>query len=481
MPTLTDWVAAFSHELTKRIGEKRYHLWFAQQTRIHWADDQLTIGVPNRFFLDWLQGTFGPAIREAAASVAGHPMAIRFVVDAGLFQAHRQQLEATHSEPSAVEFSVASAVSPCRPSNSSVGTPTGHRDPCDCSRLEEFIAGESNRLAYAAVLQLVESLRPDINWFGPSNRPLRMPLTIYGPHGVGKTHLLEGLAEALGRIWDKSKIVCLTAEDFTNQFLQAMRQGKLSEFRRRFRSAKALLLDDLQFLEGKRATQEELLHTVETLSRQGHVFVAACERHPRQVRWLPELVDRLAGGAVWPIELPDAELRRRLIQTKAQKIGLPLSDDVVAYLAQSVRGNVRELEGALYAVFHFATVHRQPITRELVQTALGRWLRPQPKTVSLRDIERAVARVLHLRPGVLRGREKVRSASYPRMLAMYLARKHTTLSYSEIGRFFGGRNHSTVIAAQRKVTAWLAKQGTFRLAGQTWYVADLLQHIEREL
>ncbi|GBD37533.1 Chromosomal replication initiator protein DnaA [bacterium HR36] len=482
MPTLTDWVAAFAQALSKRIGEKRYHLWFEQQTRLTWTDQELVVGVPNRFFLDWLQGTFAEAIQAAAESVAGQPVPVRFVIDPALFQAHRQHRlgVAVRNETSGEKWEPPGVCADAAEVSLEPGPAVRQARPAP-NKLDRFLVGESNRLAYAAVKQLVESLRQDTSWFGGRPRPAGIPLTLYGPHGVGKTHLLEGCAQALEQASEPGKIVCLTAEDFTNQFLQAMRQGKLSEFRRRFRSLTALLLDDLQFLEGKRATQEELVHTLEALTRHGRVFVATCDRHPRQARWSPELVDRLLGGAVWAVELPDVELRRRLYQAKAQELGLVLGSEVTDYLAQSVRGNVRELEGALYAIYHYATVHRQPITLPLAQQALGHWLRPNPGAVGLRDVERAVSRVLHLRPGVLRGRDKVRSASHPRMLAMYLARKHTGLPYSEIGRYFGGRNHSTVIAAERKVAGWLRDHAHLRLGGQNWAVADLLEHIEREL
>jgi chromosomal replication initiator protein len=237
----------------------------------------------------------------------------------------------------------------------------------------------------------------------------------------------------------------------------------------------------LQFLEGKRATQEELLHTIEALSRGQRVLVATSDRHPRLLRWLPQLTDRLLGGAVWSMDLPDQDLRRRLLAVKAERLACDFPAPVLDYLAQTVRGNVRELEGALYAVHHYATVQQKAVTPELAQAALNHWMRPRCGQVTLRDVERAVSRVLHLRPGLLRGREKVRSASYPRMIAMYLARKHTGLPYGEIGRYFGGRNHSTVIAAERKVSAWLRDNATLQLSGNSWRACELLELIEREL
>lgn len=515
MPTLTDWVASFAQELAQRIGEKRYRLWFAQQTRFYWQDEQLHVGVPNRFLLEWLQTTFGRAVRSAAETAAGRPVPVRFVIDPTLFQAQREEethekltllAPAAHEEkacwPIAAEVSgqlsgsSAAMVGNSTASGGIAETPDcysqakGAKDtppagasesPSPASKLDDFLVGESNRLACAAVMQLLQTLRQDTSWFGTARRPLGIPLTLYGPHGVGKTYLLEGLAERLVAQFGSSRVACLTAEDFTNQFLQALRQGKLAEFRRRFRSLQALLLDDLQFLEGKRATQEELLHTLETLTRSRRVLVATCDRHPRLVNWLPELTDRLLGGAVWPMDLPDPELRRQLLAVKAQRLACTIPPDAIEYIAETVRGNVRELEGALFAVHHYAVVHQAAVTVELAQVALRRWLRPASSAVSLRDVERAVSRILGLRPGLLRSREKVRSASYPRMIAVYLARQHTGLPYGEIGRYFGGRNHSTVIAAVRKVAAWLRENTTLRLSGNSWRVRELLELIEREL
>jgi chromosomal replication initiator protein len=514
VPTLTDWVASFAQELAQRIGEKRYRLWFAQQTRFHWQDEQLLIGVPNRFLLEWLQTTFARSIQSAAESVAGHPVQVRFVIDPALFQAQRQGERTSNAvNPAAIEQSGSGATdgdlpdaacrdefrlrysasasadsSPVRPDVEAITqreTPLAGWAACHqlraTTKLDEFLVGESNRLAYAAVMRILEAVRQDTAWFGAARRPLGVPLTLFGPHGVGKSHLLQGLAERLVATFGTSRVAYLTAEDFTNQFLQALRQGKLVEFRKRFRSLQALLLDDLQFLEGKRATQEELLHTIEALSRGQRVLVATSDRHPRLLRWLPQLTDRLLGGAVWSMDLPDQDLRRRLLAVKAERLACDFPAPVLDYLAQTVRGNVRELEGALYAVHHYATVQQKAVTPELAQAALNHWMRPRCGQVTLRDVERAVSRVLHLRPGLLRGREKVRSASYPRMIAMYLARKHTGLPYGEIGRYFGGRNHSTVIAAERKVSAWLRDNATLQLSGNSWRACELLELIEREL
>ena len=514
MPTLTDWVASFARELAQRIGEKRYRLWFAQQTRFHWQDEQLLIGVPNRFLLEWLQTTFARSIQSAAESVAGHPVQVRFVIDPALFQAQRQGELASHgNNPAAIEQSGSETTDGTLPDAacrdefrlrcsevSSVEslpvrldaraitqneTPRAGLAACQplraTTKLEEFLVGESNRLAYSAVLRILEAVRQDTAWFGAARRPLGVPLTLFGPHGVGKSHLLQGLAERLVAVFGTGRVACLTAEDFTNQFLQALRQGKLVEFRKRFRSLQALLLDDLQFLEGKRATQEELLHTIEALTRSQRVLVATSDRHPRLLRWLPQLTDRLLGGAVWSLDLPDQDLRRRLLAVKAERLACDFPASVLDYIAQTVRGNVRELEGALYAVHHYATVQQKAVTPELAQVALNHWMRPRCGQVTVRDVERAVSRVLHLRPGLLRGREKVRSASYPRMIAMYLARKHTGLPYGEIGRYFGGRNHSTVIAAERKVSTWIRDNVTLQLSGNSWRACELLELIEREL
>jgi chromosomal replication initiator protein len=261
-----------------------------------------------------------------------------------------------------------------------------------------------------------------------------------------------------------------------------MRSGKLGGFRPQFRGSQALLVDGVHFLANKEATQEEFLHTYEALHKRGRPVAVTSECHPRLIGGLmPELADRLLGGGVWALEPPDPATRQAILRAKAGRLGCPLPEEAVQFLAGQLRGNVRELEGALHAVHHYSLVHRQPVTPALVRQATGNLIRHAARAVQLRDVERALCVVLGLEVRALHARGKARAVSHPRMLAMYLARKHTAAPYGEIGRYFGGRNHSTVIAAERKVNTWLEDDAPLLLGDRQWSPRDLLEQVEREL
>ncbi|MFO0967097.1 MAG: DnaA/Hda family protein [Gemmataceae bacterium] len=309
------------------------------------------------------------------------------------------------------------------------------------------------------------------------------PLVLHGPVGTGKTHLLEGVHTALREQHPQLRVLFLSAEEFTNRFLASMHQGKLSSFRRQFRDCDALLLDDLHFLAKKAATQEEFLHTFDALLAEGAQVVVTTDCHPRLAdRLMPELLDRLHGGAVFGLQAPDADTRRLLIETKACQPGRqPLPAPVIQLLAERLRGNVRELEGALFSLFHISRVTGRPIDAALAHEMLGEVLRHNVRLVQLDDVDRAVCHVLGLEKGALQSKQRGWKISHPRMLAMYLARKHTGATYTDIGERFGGRNHSTAVAGEKKVRQWLEEDGEIHLGQRRLRVRDAVQRAEHAL
>jgi chromosomal replication initiator protein len=293
---------------------------------------------------------------------------------------------------------------------------------------------------------------------------------------------LEGIYAGLRRARPDWRVCYVTAEDFTNRFVQAMRLGKLGAFRKQFRDADALLLDDLDFLAAKKATQEEFLHTFDTLQSDGKQVVVSCDCHPRLADdFPPELVDRLLGGAVWALVPPDSETRLALLRARVATGAPAIPESVLGFLAEQLRGNVRELEGAIHAVRHLARVTGRTIDVALTREALGDLLRHSVRVVQLTDVERAVCEVLGLAPAALRGKDRAWAVSHPRMLAVFLARKHTRAAYSEIGLHFGGRNHSTAVAAEKKVRQWLADGGSLSLGDRRVPVRELVERVERLL
>jgi chromosomal replication initiator protein len=482
-------VAALEQAICQRIGTPRYQLWFERHAKFTWEDDQLVVGVPNLHFQEWLQKTFVGAVREAAAEVFDRPMDIRFVIDADLFRAARKEQEECptngvtplhHPEKHAVKASGSGkAAEPVEESGGfrSPGAIGKNRDAHPARsrrwrRLSEFVVGACNRVAHASAQSVVET---------PGDGP--NPLVLHGPVGTGKTHLLEGIYAGVRKNRPGWRVCFVTAENFTNRFVQAMRLGKLGAFRKHFRECDVLLLDDLHFLATKKATQEEFQHTFDSLQQDGKQLVLTCDCHPKLGDdFAPELADRLLGGAVWGLTPPDAETRLDLLRVKSvQTHEVPLPEPVLRHLAERLRGNVRELEGALHSLRHFSRVMGRPVDLELAREALADLLRHAVRVVQLSDVNQAVRQVLRLETGALQSKARTWAVSHPRMLAMYLARKHTSASYSEVGQYFGGRNHSTAVAAEKKVRQWVAADGELHLGERALRVRGVIELAEREL
>jgi chromosomal replication initiator protein len=491
-----DVVAELGKAIALRIGERRYRIWFERHTKFTWDNGLLLIGVPNYFLQEYLQNKFAQDVRAAAGELWAGPVEARFVIDPELFQAtrraqaHDQAPSAQIHEAAPVKDTVRSAARELSPDARRTsreqeasegpdqpdyrGTPRPPRGPRTrrWRRLSDFVVGACNRVAHASALSVVEA---------PAEAP--NPLVLHGPVGTGKTHLLEGIYAGLRRRHSDWRVCFATTEEFTNRFVQAMRLGKLAAFRKHFRECDALLVDDIHFLAGKKATQEEFLHTFDALQADGKQVVVTCDCHPRLAdQYAPELADRLLGGGAWCLTPPDAETRVGLLQNKSAADGqAPFPGPVVRFIADQLRGNVRELEGAVHSIRHLARVTNRPIDLDLAREAIGELIRHAVRVVQLADVDRAVCQVLRLDPGSLQSKQRTWMVCHPRMLAMYLARKHTAATYGEIGSHFGGRNHSTAVAAERKVRLWLEKNGELTVGERPLRAREVVELAEREL
>jgi chromosomal replication initiator protein len=467
-----DIEAALGSAISQRIGEPRYQLWFQPNTKFTCRENGLVIGVPNHFYQDWLQATFGVAVQEAAAEVFARPLPIRFTIDPQLFQSSRQaQVAALGSrdlEPDQADRPVIHAVkSPAAPEPATSRRPRQRQ----WRQLADFVVGACNRVAHAAALHAFEA---------PHETP--SPLVFHGAVGTGKTHLLEGVYSGLRKSQADWRVTQIRAEDFTNRFVQAMRLSKLSGFRHQFRCLDALLVDDLQFLATKPATQEEFLHTLDALAGAGALVVVTMDCHPRLVeQFTPELADRLLAGAVWSLGEPDPHTRLAILRAKSAKSECLVPDSVLKLFAERLPGNVRQLEGAIHSVRHMARVNDRPVDLHLAQETLGAMLRDVVRTYGLDDVEAAVCKGVGLESGSLRTKKRTWSVSHPRMLAMHLGRKHTAATYGEIGRYFGGRNHSTALAADKKVRSWLQAGSEIVIGERRLAAGQALELAEREL
>lgn len=476
--TRTDANAAFTLEmeaaLIERIGRPRYQLWFAEHTRFIRGVNEVIVGVGTVQLQEWLEQTFGHVLRDAVQVVCQMEIRVRFLVDEELFGETTKVVEPepevrTKETVQRTLFGTESLPpSPRKPN--SMKTKSKPRSGRRLKSLDDFVVGASNRLAHAAALSVVEDPAQGVN-----------PLVIHGPVGTGKTHLLEGIMAGL-RNAEGERPNFVTAEEFTTRFVQSTRFGKQSAFRRQFRECSALLLDDLNFLATKRATQEEFLHTFDSLLADDCQIVVTMDCHPRLAEELmPELVDRLLGGAVWGVLPPDDETRLSILKRRAGQATPIIPEPVLKYLARNLKGNVRELEGAVHSVRHFSKVTGRAITTALVREALGDLLRHTVRAISVGDVDSAVCTVLKLNHGTLQSKARTWAVSHPRMLAIYLARKHSAATYGEIAKHFNVKTHSTATAAEKRVREWMKKDDRLALGDREWPVKELLDRVEREL
>ena len=468
--------------LAHRLGETRYDVWFGR-SRMTWSENQLTVYVPAEFHKDRITKNFMEPLREVALEAFGSLPDIQIALDPdGAIL------------PGAVPGKIVEALEPvagtaevmtkedrlmhARMDVTLRGEPLasfkpgkGNRQPRKWKQLEDFVVGPCNRLAYQGVLNLIADCE-----HGP-----RL-ITLFGPSGVGKTHLLEGLYQTLKKEMPGSHLIYLHAEDFTNRFLSSLGSSQMGSFRKQFRDAAALLVDGVHFLAGKKSSQEEFIHTLETLMRHGHPVVLTCDKHPKLLAdAMPGLADRLIGGGCWPMELPDKTTRYNMLLAKSAAMQLSLPRDAMQFLAERMRGNVREIEGVLHTIRHYVQVHQAPVTLATVREAVADQFPEQGKVTTLPQLEQLVCRHLGIEPRRLHENSRARAVSYPRMLVMYLARKLAGASYNEIGKFYGARSHTTAIAAERKVARMLEEDAPLFSNVDRCPVREIIESVEREL
>ncbi|MCP5149927.1 MAG: chromosomal replication initiator protein DnaA [Ectothiorhodospiraceae bacterium] len=306
---------------------------------------------------------------------------------------------------------------------------------------ENFVEGKSNQLARAASSQVAENPGGSYN-----------PLFIYGGVGLGKTHLMHAVGNAILARKPRANVIYLHSERFVADMVTALQHNQISEFKRFYRSVDALLIDDIQFFAGKERSQEEFFHTFNALLEDQQQVVLTCDRYPKEVDGLEErLKSRFGWGLTVAIEPPELETRVAILMRKAQQFELELPRDVAFFVAQRIRSNVRELEGALRRVMAYAEFTARPVSMELVKEALKDLLQLQDKLVTMENIQRTVAQFYKIRASDLTSKRRTRSIARPRQVAMALAKELTHHSLPEIGEAFGGRDHTTVLHACRKV------------------------------
>lgn len=467
-------VCAMRSALAEKVGPQRFDLWFGAGSRFHWDGVTLSIGVPNRFFLDWIRANFRRQIDSACQEVFGSRTEVDFHIEATSEQATEaaqparscHAAHAAHSSPGVARGDDGG----CALLEPPAAPPAPGASRRKFAALNTFVAGSSNRLALASAETAAQ-------------RPGQLtPLLIYGPTGVGKTHLLEGIWSAARRLHHALPVVYVSAEQFTSHFVEAVRGSGMPSFRRKFRGVGMLLLDDLQFLAGKRGTLIELLHTIDALLKEGRQVVFSADRSPGELEDLgPELCTRLQSGMICRVEPPDFATRVGIVAQMVRQFRFDVPPDVQQFVASRLTSHAREIAGALRRLQATSEVLGKPVSLALAEEALAEMIRQSGRAVRLPDIEKAICDVFGLEAASLQSDGKSKRVSYPRMLAMWLARKHTRAALSEIGSYFGRRSHSTVISAQKRVEDWLSGGKSIDLADRAWHIDEAIRHVERQL
>ncbi|MDG0980536.1 MAG: chromosomal replication initiator protein DnaA [Halieaceae bacterium] len=441
-----DWQECLTR-LSEQIPDQQYRTWIApllldQQGTTHY------VLAPNRFIKDFVKEKFNDRIEEVLRAELGEQrLDLKFGIVTQAARPKADSRAGQSSKPDTPSLSVvgkSDTTTTMTTRNVGVQVEGGlshQNNLVEHYSFDSFVEGKSNQLALAAARQIKDNPGFAYN-----------PLFIYGGVGLGKTHLMHAVGNALKQDNPNAKIIYLHSERFVADMVKALQLNAISDFKRYYRSVDALLIDDIQFFAGKERSQEEFFHTFNALLEGGHQMILTCDRYPKEIDGLEErLKSRFGWGLTVAVEPPELETRVAILMKKAHQIGVFLPEDAAFFIAQRVRSNVRELEGALKRVMASAHFHQKAIDIAMVKDSLKDLLALQDKQVSLDNIQRIVAEYYRIKVADLMSKRRSRSVARPRQVAMALAKELTNHSLPEIGDSFGGRDHTTVLHACRKI------------------------------
>ena len=408
-------------QLESELSDQLLNTWI-RPLQAEEQNNILVLFAPNRFVLDWVKDHYLQRIQELVST---------FGVETGTTQVN---LSVGSRSKSAVTLQQPPQP-PAAPSNQAYS----HNLNQDFT-FDSFVEGKSNQLAKAAALQVANNAGQAYN-----------PLLLYGGVGLGKTHLMHAVGNQILALNPQAKVVYLHSERFVQDMVKALQHNAIDEFKRHYRSVNALLIDDIQFFEGKERSQEEFFHTFNALLEGQHQIILTCDRYPKELDGLEErLKSRFGWGLTQAIEPPELETRVAIMQSKAEAVNVTLPNEVAFFIAKRIRSNIRELEGALRRVLANSQFTGKPITLDFAKEALHDLITLQDKLVTIENIQKTVAEYYKIRISDLNSSRRTRSITRPRQLAMALSKELTNHSLPEIGEAFGGRDHTTVLHACRK-------------------------------
>ncbi len=437
------WTAA-QQVLKTLLTPEIYNLWFASLRAVTLDDENLVLEVSNEFCELWLQDNYLSLLNDVLAQVTGQRLEVGFKVRQGDVLAKARPGLESHDEakpaPEAAAGRAAAREAAAEEERSAALLREISFNPKNT--FETFVVGSNNTFAHAAAMAVAQSPGKSYN-----------PLFVYGGVGLGKTHLLHAIGQYVVSHKKGARVTYVSTEKFTNEFIDAIQNNQLVRFRRRYRQTDVFLMDDVQFLAGKERIQEEFFHTFNTLHDARKQIVLTCDRPASEIQGLEQrLVSRFEWGLVTDLQPPDVETRLAILRKKGKVMGVDLPEDIVQFLAQRIRTNIRRLEGALVRVTSYASLTGKALTMDVVEGLLREILHEEGRySISIDLIQKKVAEHFDIRLADMTSKRRPENIAFPRQIAMYLSRQMTESSLNTIGEAFGGRDHGTVLHACRLV------------------------------
>jgi chromosomal replication initiator protein len=426
------WVSAQEH-LRSMLSGDTYNLWFAPLRACALEQNSLTLEVANDFCEVWLKDNYMSLLQDVVAVASGRQLQIKFKVSSGAnAPSSAAHIAAPHKTKTVAE-----------PAGQDRNNSANHEPSFNPKNtFDTFVVGNNNNFAYAAALAVAQSPGKSYN-----------PLFLYGGVGLGKTHLLHAIGQHVGGNKKGARVAYVSSEKFTNEYIDGIQNNQLVRFRKKYRQTDVLLIDDIQFLAGKERIQEEFFHTFNALHESHKQIVLTCDRPASEIQGLEHrLVSRFEWGLVTDLQPPDVEMRLAILQKKAQLMGVKLPEEIMNFLANRIRTNIRRLEGALIRVASYAALTGKPLSLELVEGLLREILHEEGRfSINIEVIQKKVAEHFDIRLADMTSKRRPENIAFPRQVAMYLSREMTQSSLSVIGEAFGGRDHGTVLHACRLV------------------------------
>lgn len=421
MSVLTFWEKA-QPSIKEIIGETSYQTWFSQLQAVEKDSSTILIKAPDEFFQNWIIEHYLKLIKETIASISQQIVHIEFGIGTPVFKetapVHLNKNENTVLDEKRDDININTRFS-----------------------FDNFVVGPSNRFACAAAMAVAESPAKAYN-----------PFFIYGQVGLGKTHLMQAITQQIRKLYPYLTICYISSEKFTNELIDAIRHRSTPQFRQKYRNIDVLLIDDIHFIAGKESTQEEFFHTFNALHNNRKQIIISSDRPPKEISNLEErLSSRFAWGLITDIQPPNYETRVAILKKKVEREPIEVPDNVIFFIAEQIKTNIRELEGALIRVVAYSLLEEKPVTLDIAKLILKDMVKESIKIISVEMIQKEVGDYYNISVSDLKAKKRNKNVLLPRQLAMHLTRQMTKLSLPEIGQAFGGKDHTTVLHSCKKM------------------------------